>query len=106
MLFGRRSAESYLRAKNYRDITAYSNGVRIGLALILVALVAIVGFGVGSVLEGSDTLSERLAALSGFVVLVGGLVTRFFSWVRLSGDFAREKLKLRFILTNTYRDWN
>ena len=105
LLFGRRSAESYLRARHYRDINAYSNGVQIGLALILVALVVIVGFEVGSVLEGSDTLSERLAALSGFVVLVGGLVTRFFSWVRISGDFAREKLKLRFILTNTYRDW-
>ena len=46
-----------------------------------------------------------LAALSSFVVVISGLVTRFFSWINLSGDFVEERLKHQLILMKTYRSW-
>jgi hypothetical protein len=108
LLFGRRSAESYLRVTDYRVIAFFSNGVRIGLILIIVIAVGVAGWGLGSIFpSGEDTgnLSGFFAAVSSFVVVMGGLVTRFSSWVRSSGDFVRERLKLRLILVRTYRDW-
>lgn len=107
LLFGRRSAESYLTPEDYRRINSYSVGAQSGVAFILVALVFLTGWVIGGNIlteYKANTLSATsLAAISSFLVGVGGLFVKSFSWIRLSGDLVREREKLRLILSRTYK---
>lgn len=128
LLFGSRSADSYLTAMDSRLIAWGAMGATAILVLAATSLVWLAvltlssaGRAVAASMSGlSQRLSEAqmsfvdnlldwqkwstlLATLSSVVVLLTGLVTRLSGWVIEFHHLAKEWLKLQFIYRRTYR---
>jgi len=108
LLFEIRSAESYLKTKSRRIINIYSMAAQITVGVFLIASIYIAGREVGNLFptDSKENLSNFFAAISSFIVVVGGLLTRFASWISVAGQKAGEWKKRQLILDYTYRDWH
>jgi hypothetical protein len=107
LLLEKRKPESYLREKHRRRIRTISLGVQVLFAAVLLLVVFLAGREVGSLFpsDSSQDLASFFAALSGFIVVIGGLTTQFSAWIKTIGKTAAEWMKRRLIFRNTFRDW-
>lgn len=130
LLFGGRTAESYLTARDRRLITWGTTTTTAALVLVSMVLVWLAvlalssaGRNVAASISGVpqelggpqatlledlgnwQTWSTLLATFSSLAVLLTGLVTRLSGWVIGFQVLAREWLKLWLIRRRAYRDW-
>jgi hypothetical protein len=130
LLFGGRSAESYLTAQDRRSVSWLTAGVTalfVLAAMILVWLVVLALSSTGrtetaSMIGFPKPLSEAqtaivsdlldwqkwsalLATVSSVALLFTGLVARLSGWMIGFHNLAKEWLTLRRIYRRTYRDW-
>jgi len=105
LLLDKRSPESYLREKHRRYIRASSMGAQILFAAALLLAIVLAGREVGGLFpsNASKDLASFFAALSGFIVVVGGLTTQFSNWIKSVGKAVAGWMKRRLILKNTFR---
>lgn len=105
LLLEKKRPESYLREKHRRSIRVGAWGIQALFAIVV--LLAIFGAGrqVGNLFpsDSSKDLPSFFAALSGFIVVIGGLFTQFSAWTKNIGIAIAEWMKKRIILRNTYR---
>jgi hypothetical protein len=130
LLFGGRSAQSYLTAEDRRLIswgTAGATALFVAAAMVLVWLLVLALSSAGRSAAASivvlppqlpearasiisDLLnwqkwSALLATLSSVAVLITGLITRLSGWVIAFHNLVKEWLTLRRIYLRTFRDW-
>lgn len=130
LLFGGRSAESYLTARDRGFITWLAAGgtaLFVLAAMILVWLVVLAllsagwtttasMIGVPSPLSGTQAVvtndlldwqkwSALLATVSSVALLFTGLVAQLSGWMMALRNLAKEWLTLQLIYRRTYRDW-
>ena len=107
LLFGRRNPESYLKNRDHRIIGLLVKSSQIGLAILILALLTIAGWGVGSIFpeDSTNSFSSFFAAASSLVVIIVELAKNFSTWVARLGDSVKDILKQRYINFRTLRDW-
>jgi hypothetical protein len=130
LLFGGRSAESYLTAEDRRLVAWVAAGITIVSVVAVMILVwllvltlssagrAATASWLGSPEQLSATQavivsdlvnwqkwSTTLATISSVVVLIAGLVTRLSGWMVALHNHVKDWLTLRHIYRCTYRDW-
>jgi hypothetical protein len=107
LLLEKHTPESYLRSKHYQSIRIYSLSVQILFALFLLLVIFLAGQKVGSLFPSEDTndVASFFAALSSFIVVIGGLLTQFSSWIKAIGKTVAEWRKRQLIFSATFRNW-
>ena len=107
LLLEKRRPESYLRSKDYKSIRGYSLGIQILFSLFLILIIFLAGQKVGSLFPSDDTndVASFFAALSSFIVVIGGLLTQFSSWTKAIGKAVAEWRKRQLIFNATFRNW-
>jgi hypothetical protein len=107
LLLEKRRPDSYLREKHHRSIRYTSLGVQILFAAVLLLVIFLAGREVGNLFpsDASKDIASFFAALSGFIVVIGGLTTQFSAWIKAIGKAVAEWMKRRLIFRNTFRDW-
>jgi hypothetical protein len=130
MLFGGRSAESYLTRQDRLGVTWGSLAATVALivaAMVLVWLAVLILSSAGRSVSASmlgvpeqlvqaqsnfvssllnwQTWSTLLATFSSLVVLLIGFVSRLSGWILEFHDRVRKWLKMRLLYRRTYRHW-
>jgi hypothetical protein len=115
LLFEIRRPETFLRRKHYSRIRLYSFAAQLLLATGVFLLIFLMGRAVGSLIpsdpfklfpsDETKDLSSFFAAVSGFIVVVGGIISQLSNWIKTTGEWVTNWLKRRIILNCTFRGW-
>jgi hypothetical protein len=109
LLFGSRSAESYLTTANHRWIKRGARGAVIGLMAIIIVVVYVVGSFVGELIpkdSGSNgDWSAFVGAVSSLVIAFIAFVSYLATLLKQTHHQAETWLKRRLLARRAYRGW-